>query len=102
MDITKLTDEQQVHVLHKMEELVKSDGWEMLKSIVLNEIELMYRKLSSPQQAGADLPTVRYHLGIIESSYRLNELPDKVISTLKEDIKFKQQVAAANALPPTT
>lgn len=101
MKISELTLQEQEHVLKKIEELAKHDGWDILKQIMSTERETFFRKMSEP---GATIvpEVIHYNRGIIEGTYRMSELPEKLAAQLKASINIATAQLNAAVLPPTT
>lgn len=89
MKISDLDLQQMKHVLQKIDELEKSDGWKMLKDIMATEREVFFRKMSAPDAVVVD-PILNYNRGIIEGTYRMADLPNKLIAELANQITLAQ------------
>lgn len=94
MNLSELNAQELAHVLKKIEELQQSDGWAMMKQIMGTERETFFRKMSSPT-ASIVPEVVHYNRGIIEGSYRVADLPDKLIVELKNHLNLLNAQAAA-------
>lgn len=87
MRLNDLTPQEAEHVLKKLQELVRMDGWSILKKIMATEREDFFRKAAAPNSPIT--PTIfDYNRGIIEGTYRLADLPDKAIKVLETNIKL--------------
>ena len=94
MRINELTPSEAEHVLKKLTELTKTDGWVMLKKIMASEREDFFRKTASPTNStGRDL--FDYNRGIIEGTYRLESLPDNAIKVLEGAVKLAKMIEAS-------
>lgn len=100
MKISELDPQQMAHVLKKMEELQQLDGWTMLKNIMAAERETFFRKMADPTSTIVP-EIIHYNRGIIEGSYRMADLPDKIIAELKNQLTLINAKKAAQQ-PPTT
>lgn len=100
MKISELDPQQMSHVLTKIEELEKSDGWIMLKRIMATEREEFFRKIAAPT-ATIVPEVVHYQRGIIEGTYRMADLPDRLIAELKNQITLVKATQAAQTPSPT-
>ena len=98
MKLSDLDLQQMTHVLKKIEELRATDGWDILKQIMASEREVFFRKMAEP--TSSIIPEViHYNRGIIESTYRIADLPDRVILELQNRIHLAQATKQAAALP---
>jgi hypothetical protein len=96
MNLQTMSDKEKAHILKKVEELVQSDGWSILKQIMETETEQFFRKMALPE---TDLSGDKLHYtrGIIEGAYRLKTLPDTVILRLKNDLDMAAKTKSAKA-----
>lgn len=102
MNLSELNAAELAHVLKKIEELHQSDGWVMLKQIMATEREAFFRKMSAPN-ASIVPEVVHYNRGIIESTYRVADLPDKLIVEIKNHLNLlNAQKAAQQPTAPLT
>lgn len=99
MKISDLTPEQKAHVHEKMKDLIKSDGWEMIRAIMNEEIRSYYRKISAPTYK-PDIDQHNYDRGIIEGTYRLQDLPAKIVETIENDLKLLDATKPKKPEPP--
>lgn len=100
MNLTGLTLEEQKHIARKIKELSESDGWRFLQNIMAAEREEFMRKIVSP--AGPlDEKVFHYNRGIMEGTYRLHELPNKVLTELQSGIRLAEATLAAATPMPT-
>lgn len=98
MKIANLKPEEQAHVLKKVKELQKTDGWVMLQQIMASEREDVFRKLAAPNASTAP-EVIHYHRGIVEGTYRLQELPDRIVHELETHLKIHEAMSKSQ---PTT
>ena len=102
MKLIELEPRQQQHVLNKIKELQASDGWSFLKEIMAHEREEFFKKIANPQ-ANTHPDVINYNRGIIQASYSLADMPEKVISQLEGALQLFMATQNANApLPQNT
>lgn len=89
MKFTNLKTSEKRRFLTKIDELRKSDGWAILQQIIASEREDFFRKLSAPDSP-LSVDIYHYSRGVIEGTYRLAELPDRVINELATGIKIDE------------
>jgi len=97
MNIIELKDSEKIRVQEKIKELRDSDGWDIIKQIMEEEISTFIRKMASPDSR-VDRDTINYNRGVIEGSYRLKSLPDTIITQIEAALQInasKQQTATA-------
>lgn len=99
MKINELDPSQAAHVLAKIKELQSSDGWTFLQQIMADERETFFRKFADPSASPMSDQVVHYNRGIIESTYRLANLPATAITQLEYLIQLK--LAQQQATTPT-
>lgn len=99
MNLTGLTIEEQKHIYSKVKELQTSDGWKFIQNIIAAEREEFMRKVIGPS-APLDEKVYHYNRGIMESTYRLQDLPNKVLTELNSAIKLHEAVKKSSE--PTT
>ncbi len=88
-----MTPSEKTEAIKKLTELSNSDGWIILMRIVAAEREAFFRKMAAPT---AQLPaeTIHYNRGIIEATYRFEELPAKMAEQLKSDLRLQSSQPA--------
>ncbi len=102
MNLSELDAVQLAHVLNKIEELQQSDGWVMLKQIMANERETFFRKMASPN-ASVVPEVIHYNRGIIEGTYRMADLPERLAVEIKNHLNLlNAQKATQQTTAPLT
>lgn len=100
MNLTSLTLAEQKHIASKVKEVADSDGWKFLQNIMAAEREEFMRKVCAPT-APVSKEAYEYNRGIMEGTYRLHDLPTKVLTELRSSIKLAEATIAAT-MPPAT
>ena len=102
MNPSTLTLEEQKNIIKKVKELRDSDGWKFMQNIIAAEREEFMRKVIGPT-APLDEKIYHYNRGIMESTYRLQDLPNKVLTELTSAVTLAEAVIKASApMPPVT
>lgn len=101
MNLTSLSLEEQKHILKKIKELRDSDGWKFLQNIMAAEREEFFRRVVGPTTP-PDEKLWHYNRGIMEATYRLHELPNKVLTELVSAITLAEATKRATAPAATT
>lgn len=99
MKLTDLSHEEQKHVLSKIKELAKSDGWKFLQQIMSAEREEFIRKMVAPNST-LDEKLWHYNRGIMEASFNLMTLPQNAVTQLTGLIQFHEKVAESKTPMP--
>jgi len=98
MNLSKLSPSELAHVLKKVEEVQKSDGWEIMKQIMAFEREEFFRKMAEPK-ASIVPEVLHYNRGIIEGTYRVCELPDKIIAVIQNSLALSSASTQSTTAP---
>lgn len=94
MDTKRLPLPEKRVLRRKIADLMASDGWQIITNIMKEEREDLFRKFASPKFNSAE-DNINYNRGVIEASYRLDELPSKLLQQLEEDITIEEAMAIA-------
>lgn len=96
MKLTSLTDREQAEALKALQDLKASPGWTILKDIIQEEQQSFFRNFSAPKPS-TSIEEVHYTRGIIEGTFRLLALPDKVATLLEDNLLLTAAAKKAKA-----